>query len=88
MSKLEQIHALGESKRKRITRVSVKPKGMKSLAADFKPQKEIVGTNKKRLGRPLDSEAHLANENVKPWVAEKMSRRTWYRRQAKKRSEK
>ena len=70
----------------RVVRVPVKPRGMKPLAADFQPQPEIVGTNKRRTGRRLASESHLAIEQLKPWVAAKMSRRTWYRRQAEKRA--
>ncbi len=35
-----------------------------------------------KSGRPLDSQKHLTLAATKPWVAEGMSRRTWYRRQA------
>lgn len=35
-------------------------------------------------GRPLGSLAHLAMERTKPWVAEGMSRATWYRRRKNK----
>jgi uncharacterized protein (DUF2384 family) len=31
-------------------------------------------------GRPLDSQKHTTLTATKPWVAEGMSRRTWYRR--------
>ena len=94
MSRADEIHALGrerfKQKTKRVTSAAVKPKGMKPLAADFVPQKEIVAVNKLRRGggRRLASEAHLANEKLKPWVAAKMSRRTWYRWQAEKRGAK
>lgn len=86
-SKLDQIRALREAKPMRVTRVPVKPAGMKPLAADFKKQPEIVAVSAARrgAGRPLASEAHLSNEQLKPWIAAKMSRRTWYRRQAVKR---
>ncbi len=39
----------------------------------------------KNRGRPLAKDAHLSNERQQPWVAAGMSRRTWYRRQAKQR---
>jgi uncharacterized protein (DUF2384 family) len=33
-----------------------------------------------KAGRPLDSQKHTTLTATKPWVAEGMSRRTWYRR--------
>ena len=91
MSKFEQIKALGEAKRARVTRIAVKPVEMKPLAADFKYQPEIVAVNvmkERRRGRPLASDAHLSIERTKPWVAAKMSRRTFYRRRAEERKKK
>jgi uncharacterized protein (DUF2384 family) len=35
---------------------------------------------KRKSGRPLDSQKHTTLTATKPWVAEGMSRRTWYRR--------
>jgi len=35
-----------------------------------------------KAGRPLDSQKHTTLTATKPWVAEGMSRRTWYRRRA------
>lgn len=40
----------------------------------------------KRGGRPLAKDADKATERTKPWRAEGISRRTWYRRQAEKKS--
>ena len=37
-----------------------------------------------KAGRPLDSQKHLTLTATKPWVAEGMSRRTWYRRRGEK----
>ena len=40
-----------------------------------------------RTGRPPSSESHLTNEAQKPWEAQGISRRTWYRLRSKKRGE-
>jgi hypothetical protein len=56
--------------------------------------KGVVGVNRtstKRFplnpkrGRPLAAKAHLAIENIKPWIEEGISRRSWYRKRAAKR---
>jgi hypothetical protein len=55
-----------------------KPK-RKAVYAGAEPAKKRVNR-----GRPLASEAHLSAEHKKPWDAEGMSRRTWYRRKLAK----
>jgi hypothetical protein len=37
-----------------------------------------------KAGRPLDSQKHTTLTATQPWVAEGMSRRTWFRRRAEK----
>ena len=50
------------------------------------PASKGVGTKKsKSKGRPRLEDRDKTIEAQKPWVAAKMSRRTWYRRQAEKR---
>jgi hypothetical protein len=50
-----------------------------------RPSTESIGPiNSKRGGRPLAKDADKALSRTKPWEAEGMSRRTWYRRRAKK----
>lgn len=41
-----------------------------------------VSTKSKRGGRPLAKDADKAIERTRPWEAERISRRTWYRRKA------
>jgi hypothetical protein len=63
-----------------------KPKKKKAAYAGAEHEKRGTyarGEGSKR-GRPIASEAHLSVEHQKPWEAEGMSRRTWYRRKRPK----
>ena len=55
-----------------------------------KPENRIARHGGNRSGRPLASEAHLARENLKPWLVcdPPLSRATWYRREAERRKAK
>jgi hypothetical protein len=63
------------------------PKRATKKAVPAKKVPSATVRPRKRTGRPLASKAHLTNEARKPWEAKGVSRRTWYRRQAEKRSE-
>ena len=57
---------------------------VEELAAP-RPAAAISATGAKRIGRPLAKDAAASVEHNKPWIADGMSHRTWYRRQKEKR---
>lgn len=48
-----------------------------------RPSAESSGSTNSKGGRPLAKDADKALSRTKPWEAEGMSRRTWYRRKGK-----
>ena len=65
------------------------PKGFSGEKATETPSRTVTGSipvRSTKKGKPLASEAHLAIEQQKPWLALNMSRRTWYRREAEKKA--
>lgn len=61
---------------------TTKPKKTKAKAA---PKKTAPPKPSRRpRGRPVEGQEQFSNEKTKPWMAMKISRRTWYRLQAKK----
>lgn len=59
------------------------PGGIIATGAGIKPGPSEA--NSKRGGRPLAKDADKALERTRPWEAEGISRRTWYRRKAEER---
>jgi hypothetical protein len=57
-----------------------KPQARVSVPEPVASQSTIVS---RPVGRPLMSEANLSTETLDPWIAEGMSRATWYRRRSK-----
>jgi hypothetical protein len=47
------------------------------------PEGESVGATNSKRGRPLAKDAHKTLSATKPWEAEGISRRTWYRNRSK-----
>lgn len=76
---------LGKAKGK-DQRVAMPPSavaGIKPGPRETKPKAApAMAAPAKRKGRPLDKERHLTLAATKPWQAEGISERTWYRRQA------
>jgi hypothetical protein len=78
MGKLDDLKRLGEQKR--LAR--------SSAVERFAVNEDVGGSSppvpaKIKTGRPLAKDADKTLMATKPWEAEGMSRRTWYRRQKK-----
>jgi hypothetical protein len=87
MSKLDQLRAMREaSPSSGADRVphTRKPKFTQPLIA---PSLAAASeASKRKTGRPRIGEEGKTLEAIKPWVSLKMSRGTWFRRQAEKRA--
>jgi hypothetical protein len=98
MSKLEQLRALRETVRALETKTvptadkvfdvhAGKVAGeLVGAVASAKPQARAdEGSTRVKVGRPRIGHKTKTLEYTKPWLAEGMSRATWYRRQKEKR---
>jgi len=62
--------------------MSIDISGRKTPSGE-RPGAESTGPTNLKRGRPLAKDAEKALTRTKPWEAEGISRRTWYRRQEK-----
>jgi len=95
MSKLDQIKALGDAKRaaRKSSPAPIRASHV-PRQGEMLPKREPAGgageaylANSKR-GRPLAKDAAKALMRTRPWLAEGMSRASWYSRQAEQRGKK
>ena len=86
MSKLDQLKALGEAKRRAsnvakvgdgvaLTSIPHPPGLIEKIAGAIRSGKLKVSPPNSKKGRP-----RIGEERTKPWIAAKMSKSTWYRR--------
>ena len=91
MSKLDQLRAWREAQTKPPAAVKSSNGGVAAERTTLSVQHEMPRVEsrelrpgpleaKRKAGRPLATLAHLTIEAQKPWLADGMSRRTWYRR--------
>jgi hypothetical protein len=71
-----------KGKAKKPGKKAEKAAAKRAVAREYKNPSAFFNKEGSKRGRPLASEAHLSVEHNKPWEAEGMSRRTWYRRKA------
>jgi hypothetical protein len=79
MGKLDDLKRLGELKRARSSAVEQRP--LKPTVA----RSNRAAPAKPAFRKPLAKDADKTLMATKPWEAEGMSRRTWYRRRAEAR---
>lgn len=84
MSKLDEIRALRERRHAgSIRRADPKPVAKQQPRQQRKRQEKPIAASP-RIGRPRREEAANTIEAQKPWIAEGVSRATWYRLRRRK----